>query len=131
MSENRNDQIRAGEIMPNAGTVATASTGNVNRGVKHSVQPTPVPWFVGPHYRSDIESHHGHVAECGITRGEQAIVNAAHIVRCVNAYPELIAALKECGLRLGALCLASGDFSDANAKALDMANAALAKAEAL
>lgn len=54
------------------------------------VLPTPVPWHVGPYYKTDIESAHGHVAECGITRGKQAEVNAEFIVRCVNSHQALV-----------------------------------------
>lgn len=42
---------------------------------------------------------------------------------------ELRAALKECSFRLAQIVAAVGDFSDANAKVLDTAQAALAKAE--
>jgi hypothetical protein len=34
---------------------------------------TPRPWHVGPHYKSDVESRNGRLAECGITRGDQAV----------------------------------------------------------
>lgn len=45
------------------------------------------------------------------------------------AAPDLYAALQECVLRLGTLIAVAGEFSDVNAKALDLASAALAKAE--
>lgn len=54
---------------------------------------------------------------------------ARYLAHACNLYPEAIAALKECSFRLAALVTASGDFSDANAKALDAATAALQKAE--
>lgn len=47
----------------------------------------------------------------------------------IAAAPDLLSALKALGLRFGALVLASGDFSDANAKAIDAANAAIERAE--
>ena len=43
---------------------------------------------------------------------------------------ELVGALREVSWTLAKLTLASGDFSAANAKAIDTASAALAKAEA-
>lgn len=49
--------------------------------------------------------------------------------RLIAAAPDLYDALQECSFRLAALVAASGDFSDVNAKALDAATAALAKAE--
>lgn len=56
---------------------------------------------------------------------EEAEANA----RLIAAAPDLLAALQECALRLGALVLASGDFSDVNANAIDQAHAAIQKAE--
>ena len=62
---------------------------------------TPGRLHVGSHYRTDVESREGRVAECrmGTSRGE---ANAAHIVACVNAceginpeaVPELLEAAK-------------------------------------
>lgn len=46
-----------------------------------------------------------------------------------DALADLYEALKECAHRLGLLCLASGDLSEANARAIDQAQAALKKAE--
>jgi hypothetical protein len=51
---------------------------------------TPGPWHVGPHYKTDVESRHGRICECGITRGPQSEANA----RLVAAAPELLQALK-------------------------------------
>lgn len=42
---------------------------------------------------------------------------------------ELLEALKECSFRLAAVVAASGDFSEINARCLDRASAAIAKAE--
>jgi hypothetical protein len=47
----------------------------------------------------------------------------------IAASPDMYAALKELGLCFGALVLASGQFSDQYAKAIDAANTALAKAD--
>lgn len=50
--------------------------------MKHSREP----WFIGPHYRSDVMSEEGRVAECGPgCNTERGIADAARIVACVNA----------------------------------------------
>jgi hypothetical protein len=50
--------------------------------MKHSREP----WFVGPHYRSDVMSESGRIAECGPgCNTERGIADAARIVACVNA----------------------------------------------
>lgn len=41
----------------------------------------------------------------------------------------LTAALNECAMRLGLMVLVHRDFSDANAKAIEMANVALGRSE--
>lgn len=58
-----------------------------------------------------------------------AVENARFIVTACNAHHELLAALKECSFRLATVIAASGDFSDVNARALDAATNAIAKAE--
>jgi hypothetical protein len=50
---------------------------------------TPGPWHVGPHYKSDIESRFGRIAECGVTRGPQAEADA----QLIAAAPDLLSAL--------------------------------------
>lgn len=53
----------------------------------------------------------------------------AEIDRLRTERAELLAALKECSFRLATLIAAHADFSDANARACDLALAAIAKAE--
>lgn len=55
----------------------------------------PAPWSVGPYYKSDVESPHGRVAECGVTRGVQAEHDAALIVTLRNQVPALLSALEQ------------------------------------
>lgn len=54
-------------------------------------QATPGPWHQGPHYRADIESRYGRVAECGVTRGQQAVANAAFIAHAPEDIADLLA----------------------------------------
>lgn len=68
---------------------------------------TPTPWHVGPHYKSDIESPYGRVAECGITRGPRAEADAEFICLAVNRHDALVAALKSLVTYSGCFC---GDF---------------------
>lgn len=56
-------------------------------------------------------------------------VTAIQLIDRFNQHADLLAALKECSFRLAALATASGDFSEANAKALDLALSALEKSE--
>ena len=60
---------------------------------------------------------------------EQDLANAEFIVRACNSHAALLDALQECSFRLATLIAASGDFSEVNAKALDMATAALVAAQ--
>lgn len=46
---------------------------------------TPEPWHVGPFYKTDIMSSHGHVGCAGSLQSPQGITNAHRIVACVNA----------------------------------------------
>lgn len=55
---------------------------------------TPTPWHVGPHYRSDVESREGRVAECGLTKGDRGVANAEFICRAVNSHEALVSALR-------------------------------------
>ena len=55
---------------------------------------SPLPWHVGPHYKTDVESGAGRVAETGAIGSPNGIRNAAYIVIACNAYPSLVAALK-------------------------------------
>ena len=48
------------------------------------------PWMQGPHYRSDVESPDGRVAECGTVRGEQAIWDAAFIANSRTDLPRAL-----------------------------------------
>jgi len=57
---------------------------------KHS----PLPWHVGPFYKSDIESQSGRIAECVSLKTPRAEANAEFIVRACNSHHELLAALK-------------------------------------
>lgn len=59
--------------------------------MKDKLTPTPGPWHVGPHYKSDVESRHGRICECGITRGPQAEVNA----QLISAAPDLLQACRD------------------------------------
>jgi hypothetical protein len=53
-------------------------------------QHTPGPWWVGPHYKSDVESGEGRITECRPLQTPRAIANA-HLIA---AAPELLDALK-------------------------------------
>lgn len=55
---------------------------------------SPVPWHVGPHYKTDIEGPDGRVAETGAMGSPRGIANAEYIVRCVNAHDALVSALR-------------------------------------
>ena len=81
-------------------------------------------WFIDAAWPSDCV---GDPTIAIVDRNPEA--DAAFIVRACNSHAALVEALKECSFRLAALVAASGDFSDVNAKALDAATAALAKAE--
>ena len=75
---------------------------------------TPTPWNLALQgIILDAENHYP-IATCsprnfGSTDGplypETCLANAAHIVHCVNTYPALLAALKECITEEGAYCL--------------------------
>lgn len=58
-----------------------------------SESPSPTPWNVGPHYKTDVYSRDGRVAECQL-QTPRGVANAMHIVKCVNAHEALVAALK-------------------------------------
>jgi hypothetical protein len=115
---------------------------------------TPGPWSIAPHSDRDevldvvadykdivIDGrsvHQAHwIAECDsaidsameLDEQETALDTMRSNASLIAAAPDLLAALKECAWRLGALALASGDFSEVNAKAIDLANAAITKAE--
>jgi hypothetical protein len=65
-------------------------------GVPSTLAPlSPLPWHVGPHYKTDIESSQGRVAEIGFINSPHGICDAAYIVHACNLYPELLAALKQ------------------------------------
>ena len=100
------------------------------------VPHSPLPWSVD--YSDPLSSAIGSI-ESGDGWSVATIWNDIHelparenaefICRACNSHAALVEALKECSFRLAALVAASGDFSDVNAKALDAATAALAKAE--
>lgn len=52
---------------------------------------TPGPWHVGPHYKTDVESRFGRIAQVGQLNAPEAIANA----RLIAAAPELYDALCE------------------------------------
>jgi hypothetical protein len=55
---------------------------------------SPLPWHVGPHYKTDIESQVGRVCEVGRINAPACAQNARYIVLAANAYPHLVAALQ-------------------------------------
>jgi hypothetical protein len=71
--------------------------------------PTPGPWFVDEHDPHSIYGPDGDdpwfIAEAAYDCGPDGtpIANAAHIVKCVNAHPELVAALEGAAVVLGML----------------------------
>lgn len=59
-----------------------------------AVSASPLPWHVGPHYKSDVHSRDGDVCACVGLNTPRAIANAAFIVRAANCHDELLAVLK-------------------------------------
>lgn len=59
------------------------------------VAPYAGPYHVGPHYKTDIESRHGRVAECSPQHTPQGEGNAIFLVKAANAHHLLIGALQE------------------------------------
>ena len=55
---------------------------------------SPLPWHQGPHYRTDVISPGGLVAEVGRINTPRGIADAELICRAVNCHDELLAALK-------------------------------------
>lgn len=101
-------------------------------------QHTQTPWRVDPNYSSDIIGGDGRdVAETSLSEGwqrgeEVSAANAAHIVTCVNAHDDLLAALREARAWGVAACTDSGS-DDLRQKArvdVDQIDAAIAKATA-
>lgn len=90
---------------------------------------TPGPWHVGPHYKSDVESQHGRICDCGITRGPNGEANA----RLIAAAPDLLEALKEMvewhGGVHGEDCPEDDTCDCIGAGINERVNAAIAKAE--
>jgi hypothetical protein len=74
---------------------------------------TPGPWWVGPHYKSDVESSEGRITECRPMQTPRAIANA-HLIA---AAPELLAALKKAVTALDYEGFGTDDFRAVVAKA--------------
>jgi hypothetical protein len=88
-----------------------------------------LPWHVGPHYKSDVESRLGRVCECHPMTSPFALANAAFIVRACNSHEELLAAARFALARLVSI----SDFSEPHSEASQLQcvlRAAIAKAEA-
>lgn len=126
------------------GDSSDSPTAPVNESQSPEVPHSPLPW------RIDDSVADGGVLEITVAADQESIAevapfaigdgvhvadmargraNAAFIVVAVNNHEALLAALQECSFRLAILIAACGDFTDVNAKALDAATAAIAKAE--
>lgn len=104
---------------------------------RQRVEPTPGPWRLAEGATNAneadawgcIDDKDGYHIATIWADTDQLEASAESTARLIAAAPDLYAALKECSFRLAALVAASGDFSDINAKALDQATVAIAKAE--
>jgi hypothetical protein len=52
---------------------------------------SPLPWWPGPHYKTDIESGSGRVGESVGLLSPRGIANVAFICECVNNYDRVLA----------------------------------------
>lgn len=89
------------------------------------IEHTPTPWHVGPHYKSDVESRQGRVAECSAFGSPRAAANAAFIVRAANTFERARKALRW-ALDYGAR---SAEDNPLHASAFDDARGVLAEME--
>jgi Tat protein secretion system quality control protein TatD with DNase activity len=98
---------------------------------------TPTPWKVGDKYHADIyqqipSGQGSRIASCMAYLTGNEAYNAAHIVHCVNAHDELVAALQDVSQTLAWVghgeCRGFSDRLLKTEQALEKARAALEKA---
>ena len=85
---------------------------------------SPTPWHIESGTEEIVTANHRFVAQVALDDGPQTAIDAAHIVKCVNAHDGLVEALKEAKEAL----LEPGDSWDNAERAYELAEAALAKA---
>jgi hypothetical protein len=107
--------------------MGTGSDSRTARDTTGGSEHSPLPWHVGPHYKSDVMSREGIVAEARMLT-PQGIANAEFIVRACNAHDELVAALKAL-TQDSRFALQIGGNPNAVAALVRQVDAALAKAE--
>jgi hypothetical protein len=96
---------------------------------------SPLPWWPGPHYKTDIESGSGRVGESVGLLSPRGIANVAFICECVNNYDRVLAErdalLRACQAFLDAYeADEDGSYTRAEYYAIGVMSAAVAEAEA-
>ncbi len=112
-----------------ADAAADVSAGSIALDAASHAAHTPGQWTLRECSHGGMLLRRGD--QSGPDRHEQSSLQIlptadAHLIA---AAPELLEALKECSFRLATMIAAHKDFSDANARCLDAATAAIAKAE--
>lgn len=83
---------------------------------------SPVPWRA--YGDTVLRAADGTVV--GVITSQIFPIDREFALRAVNSHAALITALEACSFQLATLVAAHGEFTDVNAKALDLASAALA-----
>ena len=96
---------------------------------------TPTPWFknskfeIGPRPRTD-DQHDGMLHPVADVFGDNREADAAHIVKCVNAFPDLVMALEKCAAPFstqpGSVDQCQAEISAEFQRRMDVAGRALA-----